>query len=264
MIIMFLKSLIKKIKKIRIIRQTDIKIDFLLKGYLEQERKKQSHLYRSNTSSCNYQTLTEEDNSIVDVSNKEATNFYEFYRILSQDNYELGKSVRDFIDNFKQKYKNINESYQSMPNQMKEICNFIDECVDTFYCYFNFGKTNTEKLLPYCRPAVESFIFNKLYFIIYELYNKKYEEENKVFTEKKTSIKENNSIETIMKYLELREDYRGINKDFDFSIPYRSTIDCINKIEYEITPKDKLDTLMKASLELRNCILDITKGKVII
>ena len=46
-------------------------------------------------------------------------------------------------------------------------------------------------------------------------------------------------------------------------LPYKTTIDCINKIEFEQTPKDKFDTLMKASLELRNGILDITKGKVI-
>lgn len=45
-------------------------------------------------------------------------------------------------------------------------------------------------------------------------------------------------------------------------IPYENTINLLNRIQFEQTPKDKFDCLVKASLEMRNFILDITKGKV--
>lgn len=55
-----------------------------------------------------------------------------------------------------------------------------------------------------------------------------------------------------------RKGQAGVN------IPYKNPIDCLNKIELELTPEDKFDCLVKTSLELRNCVLDYTKGKVIL
>ena len=42
---------------------------------------------------------------------------------------------------------------------------------------------------------------------------------------------------------------------------FKSTIDYINKIEYEQNPKSKFDTLIEAGLELRNTILGCHGGK---
>jgi len=142
---------------------------------------------------------------------------------------------------------------------MEEILKFIEDCISVFYCYFNFGKPNTEKMLPICRPAVENFIFNKIYHILIDIYNYKFKDENKLFNDRQAKIKSLLSIDQIMNFLEVKSIFKG-NLDNNF-VPYKSTIDCINKIQYEISPKEKLDTLMKASLELRNCILDISKGK---
>ncbi len=213
-------------------------------------------------SPCSYQHLTEEDTSVVDSYNKEASNFYEFYRILSQENYDLGKSVKDFVDDFRKNYKDVEASKVLVPRPMEEIVKFIEDCVSTFHCYFNFGKSNTEKMLPYCRPAVEKFIFNKLYFLLYDLYNKRYEEENKKFLDKQNKINSKLNVEKIMDYLEIKMKFREDTGMNSFHLPYKSAIDCINKIEFEQNPKDKFDTLMKASLDLRNGILDSTKGKV--
>jgi hypothetical protein len=259
MILSFVKNLAKKVKKMRIIRNS---LGFKFENFLKEQKEKISTSKKNSGANYKYESLTDEDNnSLVDNSNKEASNFYEFYRILSQENYDLGKSVRDFLDSFKLKYKNIEESKRIVPNQMEDIMKFIEECVSTFFCYFNFGKSNTEKMLPYCRPAVEKYIFNKIYFLLYDIYNRKYEEENQKFVFKQNRIRVKLKTEEIMDFLEIKKKFRG--NDRDFYTPYKSTIDCINKIEYEQTPKDKFDTLMKASLELRNCILDITKGKVI-
>lgn len=257
-----MKSLAKKVKKMRFIRKSEINVDFIFKEHVLQEKMTQLKLYGPN-SPLGYGSLTEEDHSIVDSSNKEASNHYEFYRILSQENYDLGKSIRDFTDNFKEKNKNLSEAVENLPKQMEELLKFIDECVNTFYCYFNFGKSNTEKMLPYCRPAVEKFIFGKINNLLCNIYNKKYDQENKKFMINQNNIKIKMTPFQIMAALDIKKEFMEIDEN-DTILPYRSTIDSINKVEYESTPKDKFDTLMKASLELRNCILDITKGKVFI
>ena len=140
---------------------------------------------------------------MIEGSNKEATSYYEYYKILSQVNYDLGKSVEEFTHKFIEENKNITKSSEYIPHQMEEVLRFIDECVSTFYCYFNYGKPNTEKILPFCRPAVEKFIFNKLYFLISEIYNHRYRIENNSFIEKQAKIKANLSLEEIMNYSEV-------------------------------------------------------------
>jgi hypothetical protein len=58
-------------------------------------------------------------------------------------------------------------------------------------------------MLPFCRPSVEKFIFNKLYFVVYDIYNIKYSEENKKFTLQQEALLKNFSIKEIMDYLEV-------------------------------------------------------------
>jgi len=255
LIVSFVKSLMNKVRKIRIVKKLDItNIEDLLKDH------KQTQRYSNN---YNYEHLNEEESSIVDYSNREASNFYEFYKILSQENYDLGKSVRDFVEDFRNKYSSIDLAKNLIPKPMGDIVSFIEDCVSAFHCYFNFGKSNTEKLLPYCRPAVEKFIFNKLYVLLYEIYYKRYEEENNKYIQNQNAIKTKLSIEEIMDFLEIKKKFREESSDKKFNyLPFKSTIDCLNKIEFEQNPKDKFDTLMKASLELRNGILDVTKGRV--
>ncbi len=60
-------------------------------------------------------------------------------------------------------------------------------------------------MLVYCRPAVEKFIFNKIYGILYEIYNHKFAEENKKFQEKLAKIKKL-SLEYIMEFLEVKDE----------------------------------------------------------
>ena len=258
MILGFISILAKKLVKVRKIKVEAINIDKVLREHREEEKRKLSNIYGIGTL-LNYETLKDEDNSIVDYSNKEATNFYELYRILSQENYELGKSVSDFIKNFREENSNIEESSKNIPKQMESVLKFIETCVSAFFCYFNYGKSNTERMLPYVRPAVENIIFKKLSDIIYELYNCKFAAENEKFKKSQENINTHLSSEEVMEYLEINKKFRISDK---IGTPFKSTIDYINKIEYEHTPKDKFETLMRANLELRNEVLDITRGKV--
>jgi hypothetical protein len=257
MILKFLSALVKQVKKIRIIKTSQMNIDCIIKEHQHQERLNMMKIYGQNLELENI----EDDLCLVDYTNKEASNFYEYYRILSQENYDLGKNVSEFLNNFRNKNEDITTAANFIPQQMEDIYKFTEDCVATFHCYFNFGKSSTEKLLNYCRPAVEKFIFNKIYNILYDSYCLKYEEENKIFLKNQNLIKSQKSPIEIMKLIEVRKQFIDENSKI---LPYKSTIDCINKIEFEVSPKDKFETLMKASLELRNSVLDITRGKVII
>lgn len=86
---------------------------------------------------------------------------------------------------------------------MEKILKFVEECVSTFYSVFNYGKSVNEKMLPYCRPSVEKFIFNKLYFILIEIYNIRYFDENNKFSCNQEALKKNYTINEILDYLEV-------------------------------------------------------------
>jgi len=260
----FLKKVVKFSKNIKIIKNTS--------GFFINLGEELNNIINGQTNEL-YNSINlikkEEQTTMLENINKEATNYYEIYKILTQENYELGKSVNIFINEFKIKNKNIEQSSKILPKQMKEIILMIRTCEDTFFNYFNFGKqkNKNENLLSYINPAIEKFLFNKLYFQLYELYSKKYEQENEEYLNKKKLINENCSIEDIMNFLEIKEKFRLLDdyKRSDFSEnfkPYKSTIDHMNKIEYEQNPKVKFDTILSAGLDMRNTILGGNFGKV--
>lgn len=206
-----------------------------------------------------YNKLIEEEGSIIELANAEASNYYEIYRILSQENYDVGKNIAGFVALFKEENKGLIESSSKIPSQMKQIICVIDDCISTFNNYFNYAR---DKKMTYVHPAVDKYIFNKVYFILYSLYSERYKNDNEIFIATKTKINERKSIDAVMDYLEIKPKYRSKEeKEYTGYIPYKPSIDSINKIEYEQSPMEKLETLMKASLELRNTILALTKGK---
>ena len=260
----FLKKIVKFSKNVKIIKNTS--------GFFINLGEELNNIINGQTNEL-YNSINlikkDEQTTMSENINKEATNYYEIYKILTQENYELGKSVNIFINEFKIKNENIEESSKILPKQMKEIILMIRTCEDTFFNYFNFGKqkNKNENLLSYINPAIEKFLFNKLYFQLYELYAKKYNQENEDYLNKKKLINENYSIEDIMNFLEIKEKFRLLDdyKKSEFSEnfkPYKSTIDHINKIEYEQNPKVKFDTILSAGLDMRNTILGGNFGKV--
>ena len=214
-----------------------------------------------NTSRNNNNFMGENSNALQKI-NKQANNVYEIYKILSQENYEIGKNMTVFINEFKIKNEIIEKTYMLLPEQMKEIINIRNMCDDIFSNYFNMGKSFrlNEETAKQSRNAIDNFIFNKLYFQLYELYCRKYKEENEIFLSKKKLINEKYSIKDIMDHLEIKPQFRCMaayeksNHSF-LCLPFKSTIDYINKIEYEQNPHSKFNTLIEAGLELRNTVL---------
>ena len=199
---------------------------------------KNNNLSLLNNSKSNF---FDENSNMLQKINKHASTYYEIYKILSQDNYDVGRTMTSFINEFKIKNEHIEKCYIYLPQQMKEIIETRNICNDTFSNYFNMGKAFrlNDDIAKQSLTAIDNYIFNKLYFQLYELYNRKYQKENEEFLSKK----------------------KLINKNFTLCLPFKSTIDNMNKIEYEQNPNIKFNTLIEAGLELRNTILGNKNNK---
>ena len=198
-----------------------------------------------------------DEESFVEKSNNEVGKTFEVYKLLSEKNYGLGKTMSDFIDNFKNEYSNINNISESIDTNeiMKKIVKVTEDCVSTFNSSYNIGNETNNLNLNF-RESTEQFLWNKIYFILFDIYKKKFYEKNIKFLQKQKEIKNNFNIDQIFEHLDIKKKFRG-----EEQIPFKVTIELINKIEYEQVPKKKFETLTQSALELRNSILDYTKGK---
>ena len=197
------------------------------------------------------------EESFVEKSNNEVGKTLEVYKLLSEKNYGLGKTMSDFIENFKNEYSNINNISESIDTNeiMKKIVKVTEDCVSTFNSSYNNGNEDNNINLNF-RESTEQFLWNKIYFILFDIYKKKFYEKNIKFLQKQKEIKNNFNIDQIFEHLDIKKKFRG-----EEQIPFKVTIELINKIEYEQVPKKKFETLTQSALELRNSILDYTKGK---
>lgn len=282
-IINYIRKFVRLSKSMKIVRvsqgyflnlENDLSNDFIEKEKSEKINKNITNNMNSflNSSQRNLingsNTYIEENISMLELINKQATSFYEIYKILSQENYSVGKDLAIFINEFKIKNENVDKNCNKLPEQMKEIIIMRNKCENTFSNYFNMGQTFkfNEEAQKNSKVAIEKFLFNKIYYSLYELYNKKYSQENEKFLAKKKKINKKYKVKEIMEYLEIRpkfrclEEYEAFNES-QLCLPFKSTIDYINKIEYEQNPKSKFDTLIEAGLELRNTILGCHGGK---
>ena len=217
-----------------------------------------------NNSRCNFLV---ESSDMIEKINNHASNYYKIYKILSQDKYDAGRIMISFINEFKIKNEHIEKNYMKLPEQMKEIIKIRNTCDETFSNYFNMGKSFriNDEMASQSKTAIDNYIFNKLYFKLYELYNRKYKEENEEFLKKRKMINEIYTIEEIMNYLEIKPKFRCLEAyensgHSSLCIPFRSTIDNLNKIEFEQNPHIKFKTLIEAGLELRNTALGSSNG----
>ena len=258
----FLKLLSNSVNKIKIIKQTKSFSKYNLEEMLNNQIKtKKDLLLKSiNFPKKKHQHLTEEE-TIVEISNKKANQYYDVYKTLSNTEYDLGKSIFDFIENFKKKSKEITsqDAEKKIENVntrliMVDIVKMIESCTNTLNCSFNNNNVNYDS--NFFATASEQFIFNKIYPYLYEMYDKKYKNLNDEYLTIKKDINSNMSIKDIITDVGVREKYKG-NEEY----PYKTVIENINKISYEKYLKNKFEILTQSSLEMRSCILDYTYGK---
>ena len=273
LILNYLKKCIPFSKSIKIVRYSPGHFsnieDELQKEFIDIIEKKGKNIKSSNILSINMNNLNNSKSNFIDENtnmlqkiNKHASTYYEIYKILSQDNYDVGRTMTAFINEFKIKNEHTEKNYTRLPEQMKEIIETRNICNNTFSNYFNMGKAFrlNDDMAKQSLTAIDNFIFNKLYYQLYELYNRKYKKENEEFLSKKKIINAHYTIEEIMNVLGIKKQFRCL-EEYEYSghsplcLPFKSTIDNMNKIEYEQNPNIKFNTLIEAGLELRNTIL---------
>ncbi len=269
-ILKFVKLLSNSVNKIKIIKQTKSLCKYNLEQTLNNQiqTKKDLLLKSVNIPKKKNKLLIDEDDTLVERTNKKANQYYEIYKTLSNTKYNLGKSIFDFVENFKKKFKELTstEAEEKIENIntkqiMIDIMKNIVSCTNTLNCNFNNNNNNINNAnydSAFFSKASEHFIFNKIYPYLYQIYDKKYKKLNNEYLSIKKDINKNMSIKDIMTNVGVTEKYRG---DSEEELPYKSVIENINKISYEKYLKNKIEILTQSSLEMRSCILEYTNGK---
>ena len=210
------------------------------------------------------------DEPLVEKTNDSANRYYELYKVFSKKEYGLGKTVSEFIDNFKMDYKldkNENnkideEKFSKIDTRtvMMKVINIFEISINTLNSTFNFNEKNTKSNNIYNTTffanGSEQFILNKIYPELYNIYNIKYKKDNEKYLSKQKEINEKLTIDEIIKKIGLKQKLKGNDK-----IPFKRVIDIINKINFEKSLKKKYEIMTQASLEIRNCVLDNTNCK---
>ena len=262
-IIKYLKLFCNSINKIKVIKQTKNFYKYNLEQMLNDQIKtrKEQLLKNINFPKKNIPKINEEEETIVEKSNKKANQYYDIYKTLSNTEYDLGKSISDFIEKFKNKCNEIAlpESEEKIEEintkqMMMEIAKMIELSTNTLNCNFNNINNYNSSFFA---SASEQFIFNKVYLYLFNVYCKKYEKENEEYKIIKEEINDCMKINEIINSVGINDKYKGIKDDY----PYKNVIETINKISYEKYIKNKFKILTQSSLEMRSYILEYTSGK---
>jgi len=273
--IQFLKTLCKSIERIKIIKQSNCFYKYNLEKVLNEiiEKEKESKviiknkLFNFKNKKFKYKKLKNEDESMLslnsinksinpNVTTTESFKYLEIFQILSKSEYGLGKKISEFIEEFKKKYNMPLKNADIIDTReiMMKIIKLFEFCTNNLNTSFN--NKNNKYDTNYISIASEQYIFNKIYFILFNIYCEKYKEENNKINKIQKEINENLTSLEICNKLQVQSIYLGKEKD-----PFKSVVNIINQITFEKFLHKKFEILTQASLEIRKCILEYTDGK---
>jgi hypothetical protein len=110
------------------------------------------------------------------------------------------------LEGFHLQYRSLKESAELLPQPMEGIIAVVNETVQSFNSEYNFGKEVGKDILTYCRPAVERYVFSKLYDNLFAMYAIKNQADDRKFTERQAVIKRMKE-ESIMQYLGIKQKF---------------------------------------------------------
>jgi hypothetical protein len=191
----------------------------------------------------------------------EASSYYEFHKILSSEAYTLGKSLSEFLSSFMSQYRNVEESASLLPQpvrstQLDSVKLIIEETVEALFSHFNFGRANSERMMHFCRPAVEKFVFSKVYCHLIAMYSAKTKALEDNFTRKADLIAQSPG-QDVMDSLEVKGMYRLA----DLASPYAEAIDILSQLGSYNTALEKLNCCLNAVASMKTAVVDYWKGR---
>ena len=113
----------------------------------------------------------------------------------------------------------------------------VNDTVHAFNSDYNLGKESAKSLMTYCRPAVEKYIFSKLYDKLFAMYAIKNEDEDRLFTERSSLIRRMKPTE-VMQYLGISEKFQ-INEHLNFTS--RTSFIGMDQSKYQSINRDMVD-----------------------
>ena len=197
-----------------------------------------------------FRVLEESDDESESLPSKQAS-YYQYVKIMTSEAYSLGRNIAAFLENFMNQYRNIEESARLLPQPMESVKAMIEETVATLDAQL---RTNEETM---SRPAVEKFIFSKIFAHLFAMYVSHSMESDKRLSDTQTVFRELGTAE-LMEKLQIDRNFR-LNETEN---PYESAVSALNEIAGMTTPLEKLNCLLKMAALLQTEILDYWKGKV--
>jgi len=231
-------------------------------------------------------------------SSKKFTYYY-YHKILSSDQYSLGKKVAEFLKWFEVEYKSMKESSKQLPKPLTQTINMTNEIVSDLYSNYNISGNN-KNLMQFCRASVEKYIFGKIYPKIFGMYLIKYEDVNAWFVKRSSIIKATDPI-TMLKHLGVNKKYiiwdnfqfSNSDQKYEFNnkidsakdaveaaasesgssdpptpksangkLPYHESIKALERISWFTSPREKLDWVIEFFSNMKASIVDYWKGKL--
>ena len=273
--IQFLKTFCQSVERIKIIKQSNCffkyNLEKELNDIIEKEKetkiKTKSKLFDFKNKKFKYKKLKNDDESMLglntlnkslnaNINTTDSFKYLEIFQVLSKGEYGLGKKVSDFIEEFKKKYNPPVKNPEHIDTReiMEKIIKLFEFCTSNLNTSFN--NKNHKYDTNYISLASEQYIFNKIYFVLFDLYCEKYKEDNEKFIQIQQEINDNLSSIEICNKLQVQSIYIGNEKN-----PFKSVVNIINQISFEKFLHKKFEILTQASLEIRKCILEYTDGK---
>jgi len=209
----------------------------------------------------------------ISIQNLESASFYEFRKILSSENYSIGKKVAEFLEDFAANYKSVSESADLLPQPMESVYLLVNELTETFFADFNYGRSETKQMMPFCRASVEKFIFDKVHMQLFGIYAYKFGEETRLANQKIAKIQQDMTCVHQFKYLDIPNKFwlipsdmldeeENLTKPLEIhQFPYIDAINEINKISGLKAPREKLGALLMMHSLMKSAVVDFHKGK---
>lgn len=186
----------------------------------------------------------------------ESNSFYHFHKVLSSETSELSKSVCSFLSSFLEQVQDPAEASQQLPQPMEALKLLINETIEALFAQYTPQGSNTERVMQYCRPAVERFVFSRVLEPLEALYRYQSRDLDAAFR-KKTAILQQFSIESLMEQLEIKERLRLRGQ----SRPYQTAIDTLKGLSECFSPLEKLNCLFMCVESMKTAVVDHWRGK---
>jgi len=186
----------------------------------------------------------------------ESNSFYHFHKVLSSEASELSKSVSSFLSSFTAQLQDIPAASQLLPQPMQSLKLLINETVETLFTQHSPQGSKTERVMQYCRPAVERFVFARVLEPLEALYRYQSRDLDAAFR-KKVAILREFGVQSLMEQLEIKERLRLRGQ----SRPYQTAIDTLKGLSECFSPLEKLNCLFMCVESMKTAVVDYWRGK---